>query len=636
MSTPLIAVAGNPNCGKTTVFNALTGLRYKVANYPGVTVEKKFGSVHLPDLDSATIVDLPGIYSLSGMSIDEQIAADALLGSRNEPVPDCVLIVLDASNLERNLFLTSQILDLRIPVVLGLNMVDIAEERGIKIYTELLEKELDCPIVKLVAAKGIGFDELRAALSKAIASHRVSTKSDSWKNEAAPSSEHSAGIMIDSSTEEATNRYEWAHRLLKRCIKYETPASRNRLWQKFDSLLTHRFWGYLIFLFIFGALFQGIFTFAEVPMRLMESSVAAVGATLDQLLPDGPFKSLIVDGILAGVGNVLIFVPQIAILFFLLALLEDSGYLARAAFLMDRIMRPLGLQGRSFIPLLSSFACAIPGILSTRTIPSFADRMTTIMIAPLMSCSARLPVYTVLISAFIPDSRVLGFMSLRGLTMLGMYLLGIAAAAITGRIFKLTAFRGKPAIFVMEIPTVRMPLIRSALREAYDRALTFINSAGTTILFCSVVLWFLASYPTPPTGYTGSRVEYSIAGKIGKTIEPVIKPLGFNWEMGVGILASFAAREVFVSTLATVYRLQDTDPDSQSLILTLQDKKAAGTFSTVSALSLMIFFVFACQCMSTLAVTRRETGGWFWPGVMFSYMTLLAYAASLTFYTIFA
>jgi ferrous iron transport protein B len=680
----IIAVAGNPNCGKTTLFNQLTGLRYKVANYPGVTVERKFGTLALPSGRLATLVDLPGIYSLSGLSIDEQIATDTLLGVGGIARPDCLLVVLDASHLERNLYLASQLLDLGIPTIIALNMTDIAEKRGVKIMTELLKKELDAPVVKLIASEGIGIEELTRAIDALCTTRNVSSKRSSWieselafKKEASSIAEavygenvtnqpESARILlgafllsgntqirdpksqqliansrnslagVDCSTFEATKRYEWINRIIKKCVVISDDSTGKSILSKIDRLLTHRVWGYVIFIAIFGMLFQGIFTFAKAPMQMMERVIGLLATQIEACLPEGPFKSLIVDGILAGVGNVLIFVPQIAILFFLLALLEDSGYLARAAFLMDRIMRPLGLQGRSFIPLLSSFACAIPGIMSTRTIPSWADRMATIMIAPLMSCSARLPVYTVLIAAFIPDTKVIGFFSLRGLTMLSMYMLGIVAAGVTGRILKLTAFRGKPALFVMEIPAVRLPLLKNALREAYDRAVTFINSAGTTILFCSVVLWFLASYPTPPTDYEGSRVEYSVAGRVGKAIEPVIEPLGFNWEIGIGILASFAAREVFVSTLATVYHLEDTDPDSQSLVPLLKAKNLDGTFSTVSALSLMIFFVFACQCMSTLAVTHRETGGWFWPGVMFSYMTLLAYAASFFFYSIFA
>lgn len=680
----IVAVAGNPNCGKTTLFNQLTGLRYKVANYPGVTVERKFGTVTLPSGLAATIVDLPGIYSLSGLSIDEQIATDTLLGAGGFDSPDCIVVVLDASHLERNLYLTSQILDLGLPTVIALNMVDIAEERGIKIYAELLQRELGVPIIKLVASKRVGIDDLTRALDELSRAGSVSTKAGAWiatdhpyYNEAislaskvyGPSVENrptSAKLLLgslllsgnvsisdshmqqhivasreslrsqDCTSFEATKRYEWINKIVERSVVVGSALSRTTLGAKIDSLLTHRIWGYVIFIAIFSLLFQGIFTFAEAPMQLIEKLIGVVSTAIGQQLPDGPFKSLILDGILAGVGNILIFVPQIAILFFLLSLLEDSGYLARAAFLMDRVMRPLGLQGRSFIPLLSSFACAIPGILSTRTIPSWADRMATIMIAPLMSCSARLPVYTVLIAAFIPNTKLLGLFSMRGTMMLGMYLLGIVAAVVSGRILKLVAFRGKPALFVMEIPSVRLPLVRNAIREAFDRAIVFITTAGTTILFCSVVLWFLASYPTPPKDFDGGRVEYSIAGRIGKTIEPVIKPLGFNWEVGIGILASFAAREVFVSTLATVYRLDDDDPDSQSLVLSLQERNRKGTFSTVSAISLMIFFVFACQCMSTLAVTKRETGGWFWPGVMFTYMTVLAYAASFTFYTLFS
>ena len=431
------------------------------------------------------------------------------------------------------------------------------------------------------------------------------------------------GLGIDPFSFEATARYQWINSIIRRAVVQTKPTT-GSVSEKLDRILSHRVWGALVFLSVMAMVFQSIFTWAQFPMEVIDSAFAFLGNSINQLLPEGVLRSLLVDGIIAGVGNVVVFVPQIALLFFFLGLLEDSGYLSRAAFLMDRVMRPFGLQGRSFIPLLSSFACAIPGILSSRTIPSWADRMATIMVAPLMSCSARLPVFAVLIAAFIPDYSVLGVISLQGLVLLGMYFLGIAGAAFVAWALKLSLLRGKPALFVMEMPPLRLPSLKVVLREVSDRVMTFLRTAGTTILACSILLWVLASYPKPPEGVSTGRVQYSFAGRIGQAMEPVLRPLGFTWEVGVGILTSFAAREVFVSTLATVYNLDDTKDTNTSLIDTLKRKRASGAFSTASALSLMVFYVFACQCMSTLAVCKRETGSWGWTAFMFFYMTILA------------
>lgn len=680
-----VALAGNPNCGKTTLFNALTGLRYKVANYPGVTVERKKGAFPLTDFTDAQLVDLPGIYSLVGTSIDEKIATSVLLGELpSEPVPDCVIVVVDSTNLERNLYLATQLIDCGLPVVLALNMTDLAKKKGIAIHGEILARQLDVPVVSIVAAKSKGLETLKEETRRLLSTARLSKKRFAWLPKGSPfetaarklgelqlggqvgtlsSTTERTGLLvgctllsdaitpisrevsdalhaaraelvqanIDPASFEATARYTWINTIVRKSCSQQEVAVR-RWTERWDALLTHRIWGTLLFFAIMAFIFQCIFLWAEAPMTLIETTFGAFGEYLAARLPDGAFESLIVEGILAGVGNVVIFVPQIAILFFFLGLLEDSGYLARAAFLMDKIMRPFGLQGRSFIPLLSSFACAIPGILSSRTIPSWADRMATIMVAPLMSCSARLPVYTVLIAAFIPSKLVWGFVSLQGIVLLSMYLLGIFGAALVAWLLKLSILRGKPALFVMEMPPIRRPALRVVLREVADRVLTFLRSAGTIILACSVVLWFLASYPKPPEGYTGSKVQYSFAGRIGMAMEPVIRPLGFNWEIGVGILASFAAREVFVSALSTVYNLETDDTDSQSLIQILKEKNAGGTITLASALSLMVFYVFACQCMSTLAVCKRETGSWKWTAGMFVYMTAMAYVASLATY----
>lgn len=667
-----ILVSGNPNCGKTTLFNALTGLHYKVANYPGVTVEKKSGALSLDGWGRTPISDLPGIYCLSHASLDEKIASDALLEAADQNSQFLVVSVIDASNLERNLYLCSQLIDLGLPMLVALNMVDVAEKNGITIRDEILANALGVPVVRTVARHGDGTGQLKIELASALNSPKPPQNAFAWlpqdsaireqatklgslqQAEASEQRQLLQGLLllsdsisikdkalrdavnearsqlsakgIDCSSFEATLRYSWINEIVRRCTVVQDP-NRRRLSERIDSVLTHRVWGSIFFLAMMAFIFQALFWWASAPMDLIDGAVSSIGDLVGATLPEGMLKSLLVDGVIAGVGSVLVFIPQIAILFFFLGLLEDSGYLARAAFLMDRIMRQVGLQGRSFIPLLSSFACAIPGILSTRTIPSFADRIVTTLIAPLMSCSARLPVYTLLIAAFIPERKISGFLSLQGLVLLAMYLLGVVAAGVMAWIFKRTLLRGEPAIFVMEMPPFRLPSIILAAREAWDRIVIFLKSAGTVILSCSVLLWFLASYPSGP-------VENSLAGRLGKTIEPVIQPLGFNWEVGVGIIASFAAREVFVTSLSTVYNLQNTDDDAHSITSELKRRHEAGSFTLASALSLMVFYVFACQCMSTLAVCRRETGTWFWPSLMFAYMTALAYAASFLTYRI--
>ena len=676
-----IALAGNPNCGKTTIFNALTGLNYKVANYPGVTVERKEGKLHLQDIqEEVTLVDLPGIYSLSSTSLDEKIATDSLFGEMpGSPPLDAVIVVVDASNLERNLYLTTQLIDCRIPLMICLNMGDLAEKNGFTIREELLSRELDVPLVSCVASKSKGIEDIRSALSKLIKNPKLSSKNFAWSY-SVPLFLDKARILgkmlvpdegrafriaelkgcglisesltninplmteplqavrkellalnIDPFSFEATARYHWIRDILSKvCKQAFQPSTFTR---KIDSLLTHKIWGSIIFLTVMAVIFQSIFTWSKLPMEFIDSIVSGFGVFVGSHLPDGQLKSLIVDGIIAGVGSVLVFIPQIAVLFIFLGLLEDSGYLSRAAFLMDGIMRTVGLQGRSFIPLLSSFACAIPGILSTRTIPSWADRLTTILVAPLMSCSARLPVYTVLIAAFIPSKLIWGVFSLQGITLLAMYLLGIIGAAGVSWVLKKTILKREPAFFVMELPPFRQPSLKHVFREVYDRIKIFCQSAGTVILACSILLWFLASYPRLDEGKAPALNE-SYAGKFGAIIEPVIKPIGYNWEIGIGLIASFAAREVFVSSLATIYNVGDGESkdSSTSLISKLKEKNSLGQFSLASALSLMVFYVFACQCMSTIAVCRRETGSWKWVIFMFGYMGVLAYSGAFITY----
>lgn len=679
--TPVVALVGNPNSGKTTLFNALTGLRYKVGNYPGVTVERKSGQLRLDDAIAVKVFDLPGTYGLSGSSDDERIATSAVLGRLSgEPVPDLVIAVVDASNLERNLYLVSQLIDCGLPLVLALNMADIAAERGILIHKELLSRALDVPVVSIVAKDGRGLDELKRVVLTALRDLRPSRRRLAWAafaphfsaaveslGEAARTAGHHAdarfdGLVgcalltdviaipgtadrtrravedlrrdgLDPMSYEATSRYQWLNEIVRKSSAVD-PSRRSKRGKLLDKVILHRFWGVVVFALVMATVFQSIFLWAQGPMEAIEGAMGWISELVASVLPEGMLRSLIVDGVIAGVGNVLVFVPQIAILFLFLGALEDSGYLARAAYVMDRVMRPFGLQGRSFIPLLSSFACAIPGIMATRTIPSRGDRLVTIMVAPLMSCSARLPVYAVLIAAFIPATMVGGFFSLQGVVLFGLYMLGVVAAAVVAWLLKMTVVRGQPAMFVMELPPVRLPSPRIVLREVWDRIVLFVRAAGTVILACSVILWFLASYPKPPEGSSVGAVEHSYAGRLGKVVAPVIEPLGLNWEIGVGILASFAAREVFVSSLATIYNLSDSEDSATSLVGHLRQRQAEGGFSVASALSLLVFYVFACQCMSTLAVCRRETGSWSWPLAMFAYMTLLAYAASFVTYQI--
>ena len=625
--TSKVALAGNPNSGKTTIFNALTGLSYKVGNYPGVTVEKKQGNVFLADNFLAEIYDLPGTYTLYGESIDEQVAAKALADA-----PDLLVVILDASNLERNLYLLSELIDLGFAIVVGLNMVDLAEDRGIVVYEVPLSRALDLPVVRLTASKKKGIEDLKLEISKALETKKSSSMKFTWAdgNEELIHSARQRDIPANFG-KVASARYKWINSIVKKSVAVQDGMA-VRFSERVDLLATHRIWGLVFFLLVMTGLFQSIFSWAKAPMEFIEAMTTLTGNYINSLMPEGPLRSLLVDGVLAGVGSVVMFVPQIALLFFFIGILEDSGYLTRAAFVMDRVMRQVGLQGRSFIPLLSSFACAVPGIMSTRTIPSISDRFITILVAPLMSCSARLPVYTVLIAAFIPHKTIFGIFGLPGLVLLSAYVLGILGAGVAALFLKHFVFIGEPALYVMEMPPFRMPSLKLVLREVLDRVMLFIKDAGTVIMACSIVLWFLASFPLQESG-ARPKVTDSYAGSIGKAIEPAIKPLGFDWQIGIGILASFAAREVFISSLATVYNLEDSNDATESLTQKLKERSLSGEgFGLPTMLSLLVFFIFACQCMSTLAVCKRETGTWKWPAVMFIYMTTMAYVASFITY----
>ena len=639
---PVVALVGNPNCGKTTLFNTLTGSNYKVANYPGVTVEKREGKLTLPNHRDARLIDLPGTYTISGSTMDEKVVTRFLLGEiQGAPKPDLIVAVLDATNLERNLFLVSELLDARYPLVVALNMMDAAEERGIKIYAELLARSLDVPIIPIVARSGRGLEDLKNAVARELAHPAISHRALAWlpaehknadKIRDLPRLHTPEQLDADTITLMATLRYAWIRSIVSRAVR--SPEQSLPKMSRLDSILTSKVWGLPILLVLFGLIFQAIFLWAQFPMDLISTTVETVSAWVGNTLPPGLLTSLLAEGIIPGVGNVLVFVPQIAILFLCIGVLEDSGYLSRAAFLLDNFMRRVGLQGRAFIPLLSSFACAVPGILSTRTIPSRVDRLTTIMIAPLMSCSARLPVYAVLIGAAVPPTLLGGFVSLQGVVLLSMYGLGVVGACGVSWVLHKALKRKESCFFVMEMPPLRRPIPRVVARNVYDSVVSFLKNATTVILACSIVIWFLASFPKPDPSYEGNPVRVSFAGQLGAAIEPAIKPLGFNWEIGFSIISSFPAREVFVTALSTVLNVSDDGDEHRGLISRLQEKRADGSFSTATAISLMVFYVFACQCMSTLAVCHRETGSWRWTIGMFVYMTTLAYVASLCAYRI--
>jgi len=683
---PLYALVGNPNCGKTTVFNALTGLRQKVGNYPGVTVEKKEGRLRLAGGD-ASLLDLPGLYSLTPRSPDEAIARDVLLGHRPDvPQPDGIIHVVDAANLERNLYLTSQILDLGLPVVIVLTMTDVAAKNGHAVDIAALERTLGVPVRPVQVSKNSGLDGLRDAISdllqtppppargwmlpaaaeaeidelSALLQDQHGTRAAQSRTEAVgllmaeglrpeerdrwspavmqrvqADKDHLAALGIDFPGAVVESRYAWAGRIGAQVVTKPRRAAPT-LTDALDRVLMHPFWGYVIFFGVMAFVFQTIFTWAQVPMDGIGSGVSALQGFITAHMPAGDLQDLLVNGIIAGVGTTITFLPQILLLFFAIALLEDTGYMARAAFLMDRIMSKVGLHGKSFIPLLSSFACAIPGIMATRTIDDRKSRLVTILVAPLMSCSARIPVYTLMIAAFIPNRRVLGVFTLPGLTMMAMYFLGMVAAFGMAWLFKKTLLRSAPPVFFLEMPPYHKPSARTVLMTMLERAWLFLRRAGTVILSVSIVLWFLSSYPKSPSGTPPARqLAHSFAGRAGQALEPAIRPLGFDWRIGVSLVSSFVAREVFVSSMGTIYSVGDKSSTTEEVSRTLKDRlRADPLFSPLLAVCVMIYYVLAMQCLSTVAVVKRETNGWTWPLFMTGYMTALAWVATFAVYHI--
>jgi ferrous iron transport protein B len=692
-----VALIGNPNTGKSTLFNALTGLRQKVGNFSGVTVERVEGSYRDPDGRRVAVLDLPGSYSLSAGSPDEEIALEVLLGrgrrGRGVGRPDVVVVVADAQHLERNLFLASQVMELGLPVVVALNQIDAASAAGITIDVPELIHELGVTVIPTVAKRGAGVDHLRAAITAAPDLPRPERRfvlpeaaatglgalearlaaaglpDSAARMEAlrllsvAAPEEHLAGIPgLDAEITraratleragvapqriEAAARYEWIVGVVGRTVT-ATAGSRRTLSDRIDAVVLNRFAGPLIFVALMGLVFQGVFSWATPLMDAIEALIAWLGTAVGALLPPGDLRSLIVDGVIAGVGSVLVFLPQIAILFLFIGILEDSGYMARAAFIMDRLMRRVGLHGKSFIPMLSGYACAVPAIMSTRTIGHPKDRLATIMVVPLMSCSARLPIYTLLIGSFVPPVVVGGLFDLQGLTMLGMYLLGTVSALAVAALFKRTLLRGPVRPMILELPPYRMPSARVLAITVAQRAKMFLRRAGTVILALSVLLWALATFPrsAPAPALDAAaqqeqQLEYSALGRIGHAIEPLVRPLGYDWKIGVSIAASFAAREVFVSTMGTIYGVGDADETSSALRERLRTERDGRTgqlaYSPLVAVGLMVFYVYALMCMSTIAVTIRETGGGRlgaqWAAVQFGYMLALAYGAAWLVY----
>ncbi|WP_309604905.1 ferrous iron transporter B [Phenylobacterium sp.] len=602
-----VALVGNPNSGKTALFNALTGSRQKVANYAGVTVERKEGQVVTASGRPLSVLDLPGTYSLRARSPDEVVTRDAVLGRlAGEQAPDVLICVADATNLRLVLRLILELKAVGRPMVLALNMYDIAQRQGLRIDLQGLARDIGCPIVTTVATRKRGIEDLVAQVDGLIAAGALAA-GNTWR-------EPDAHAIRDAHRE--------AQRILKANV--QAPERPDTFTGKVDAVLLHPVAGLAILLTLLFVMFQAVFTWSKAAGDLLASGFALLGAFLSAHLPPGLLTSFLTDGLISGVGSVLVFLPQILVLFFFIILLEDFGYMARAAFLMDRIMGGAGLHGRAFIPLLSSFACAIPGIMATRVIDNKRDRLTTILVAPLMTCSARIPVYTLIISAFIPNRSVAGVLSLPGLVMFGLYAAGILSALGVSFVTRRLFWRGAVEPFLMELPAYKTPDPLNVARSVLLRGRIFITRAGTIIFPLMILVWFLSSFPGAPAGASGPAINYSIAGRLGHLLQPLLAPIGFNWQMTVALIPGFAAREVAVAALGTVYAIGNTGAAPAALATTLSQH-----WSIATGLSFLAWYVFAPQCASTIGVVKRETNSWTWPAVMLIYMTALAYLAAL-------
>lgn len=618
VAAPLIALTGNPNAGKSSLFNALTGARQKIANYPGVTVERKSGRATFADGRPVELVDLPGSYSLTPASPDEEVTRKVILGDQSgERRPDAIIIVLDASNLDNHLRFALELIDQNLPTVVALNMIDMATRDGLEIDVARLSEQLGVPVIPTVAVRRRGLDELMAAADQALRSH-------------SSQSVHPAGTSSEMGAARDRALRMKAKHIADAAITSEgtTRATTSRI----DKILLHPVWGMIILMALMFVMFQAVYAWSEAPIGWLESAIAWLSEQAAAILPSGLIRSFVVDGILAGVGSVIAFLPQILILFFFILMLEATGYMTRAAFLMDGIMAKFGLSGRGFIPLLSSFACAVPGIMATRAIADPKDRLTTILIAPLMTCSARLPVYTLIIGAFIPARTVGLGIGLQGLVLFCLYIAGIVGALLVAGVLRRTVTKGAAAGLMMELPRYQMPNIKDVFLGLWQRTLIFLKRAGGIIFVTTIILWALLSFPKPPEGSAESPVRYSIAGRIATTIEPVFEPIGFNEDIALALIPAMAAREVAVAALATANSI-DAGDDEEKLNKSLGER-LSGEWSLATALAFLAWFVFAPQCISTIAITRRETNGWKWPAFMVGYLFVLAYiAAGITYWT---
>jgi ferrous iron transport protein B len=605
---PLVAVAGSPNAGKSALFNALTGARQKVGNYPGVTVERHSGRVTLSDGRPVELVDLPGAYSLDPASPDEAVTRDVLFGRQaGERKPDALLIVVDASNLDNHLRFALQLIELGLPTIIALNMIDLAKRDGLDLDSRKLEEALGVPVIETIAVRRRGITELHAALEDMLSAPRCPAQHD------APS--------------DLIHLQRRARELATAAVVNESPVRR---WtHRLDSVLLHPVAGPLILAAILFVMFQAVFAWSQLPVSWIEAGFAVLADAATSIIPAGLARSLVVDGVIGGVGAVVVFLPQILILFFFILLLEGTGYMVRAAFIMDKLMHWAGLSGRAFIPLLSSFACAVPGIMATRTIDNQKDRLTTILVAPLMTCSARLPVYTLIIAAFIPNRSIGLGIGLQGVVMFGLYVAGVVAAMTAALVLRRTVVRGGGGAFMMELPKYQLPAGKDIVLGLLQRVQIFLKRAGTIILGTTIILWALASFPQAKPGQ--KQVEASIAGHISDGIYAVVKPIGFNHDISLALLPAIAAREVAVSAIGTVYSIDSTDEEAGAKTLA---QRLQGKWPLPTALAFLAWFIFAPQCISTIAVTRRETNGWKWPLFMVSYLFALAYiAAGLTYWT---
>ncbi len=609
-------LVGTPNSGKTALFNALTGGRQRVANYPGVTVERKAGMLVTPSGHSVQLIDLPGTYSLRARSPDEEVTRDVVLGRfAGETAPDLLICVADATNLRIAVRLVLELKHIGRPLILVLNMIDIARRRGIDIDLDRMSAELGVPVTTAVAVRRGGTDDLLRHLDALAAREPAPSCENNWK---------------PPTTSDLRAGQREADRIIKLAVGM--PARPDTLAARIDSVLLHPVAGLVILLGVLFVMFQAVFTWAQPLMGLISAGFDALGGAVHNLLPAGLLQSFIENGVIAGVGSVIVFLPQILILFLFILLLEDFGYMARAAFLMDRIMGGAGLHGRAFIPLLSSFACAIPGIMATRVIDNRRDRLTTILVAPLMTCSARIPVYTLIISAFIPATRLGGLVNLQGLVMFGLYAAGIVSALGVSFLAKYLFWRDDPTPpFMLEMPDYKLPRLRSIAIGLIMRAKIFLQRAGTTIFSMMVLIWFLASFPRPPAGATAPAIDYSLAAMIGHALQPLLAPIGFNWQISVALIPGMAAREVAVAALGTVYAIEGGKEAVEQV-----GQALAHNWSLATALAVLVWYIFAPQCASTLAVIRRETGSWRWMAVTFSYMLALAYLASLITFNVAA